>query len=177
MRYCTYGVQKQEVRLAQVGFGIISLDMITIPSPDPYRQKRCFLGWVWGFLYYYYSKQTKVSISSGACISSAAFFESSAKLGILALLWAIVCCALESALLLICSRGSKSKRIVAMPFSSMLCDVISLRSNAWSEEEAKEWELSSSTKEWALSLSLSLKIWKPETSKTREGLQMYQVCN
>lgn len=38
------------------------------------------------FLYYYYSKQTKVSISSGACISSAAFFESSAKLGILALL-------------------------------------------------------------------------------------------
>ena len=45
-----------------------------------------------------------------------------------------------------------------MPFSSMLCDVISLRSNAWSEEEAKEWELSSSTKE----LALSLKIWKPE---------------
>jgi len=32
----------EEGTLARVGLGIVSLDMILIPSPDPYRQKRCF---------------------------------------------------------------------------------------------------------------------------------------
>lgn len=115
------------------------------------------------FLYYYYSKQTKVSILSGACISSAAFFESSAKLGILALLWAIVCCALKSALLLwvVAVALNLTNRSDAFLFNALRRDLSAIQCMIRRGSKRIKNE-SSPLQQRMSSLSLSLKIWKLE---------------